>query len=309
MRDQASWLEISLTVDGEMAEAVAEVLARYAPNGVVLESTQIAPDPEGEGYPTGPLRVCAYLPVDERLEETRQRLSEALYFLGRIRPLPEPVYEWIKQTNWIEAWRQHYRPIAIGERLIIVPAWLASPDDTRLPIRIDPGMAFGTGTHPTTQLVLELLEMYTPQDGVVLDIGSGSGILAIAAVKLGARHAYGVDIEAEALPAAQQNAAFNQVAGAVTFLHGSLEDVQSGTFPVRQAPLVLANIIAPILMRLLDAGLARLIAPQGVLILSGILEEQMQAMRAKLDEHGLTIRAQRQVEDWVALVVKKLEGS
>lgn len=305
MSNQAAWLEVSLTVDGELAEAVAEVLARYAPNGVVLESTQIAPDPEGEGYPTGPLRVCAYLPVDAHLEETRQRISEALYFLGRIRSLPEPVFEWISQTNWVEAWREHYRPIAIGQRLIIVPAWLDSPDEKRLPIRIDPGMAFGTGTHPTTQLVLELLERYTPQRGEVMDIGCGSGILSIAAVKLGASHAYGVDIEADALPAAQQNAVFNQVEDRVSFQQGSLEDIQKGAFAIQQASLVLANIIAPILIRLLDAGLADLIAPQGVLLLSGILLEQFPVMQAKLAEYDLSVIEQRQIEDWVALAVQR----
>ena len=154
-----NWLEVSLTVNGELAEAVAEVLARFVPGGVVVESTAIYADPEDHGYPVGPLRVCGYLPMDVQLEETRQRIEEALYFLGRIQPLPDPQFKPIEEVNWAEAWKQHYKPIAIGKKLVIVPAWLDSPDESRISIRIDPGMAFGTGTHPTTQLCLELLEV------------------------------------------------------------------------------------------------------------------------------------------------------
>jgi len=156
-----NWLEISLDVDGEMAEAVAEVLARFAPNGVVIESTAISPETEGQGRPVGDLQVRAYLKIDAQIEETRQRVEEALWHLGRIRELPPPTFRTIGETNWAENWKQHYKPVPIGERLIIVPAWMESPDTLRIPIQIDPGMAFGTGTHPTTQLCLELLESHT----------------------------------------------------------------------------------------------------------------------------------------------------
>lgn len=121
---------------------MAEVLARFSP------------DLDSEGYPGGPLRVCAYLPVDDQFEDTRDRIEESLWYLGRIRSLPAPAFELIQETDWTTAWKQHYHPVPIGERLIIVPAWLEPPDKTRIPIRIDPGMAFGTGTHPTTQLCL-----------------------------------------------------------------------------------------------------------------------------------------------------------
>ena len=154
-----TWLEVSLTVDGEMAEAVAEVLARYIPDGVVIESTSVAAEPDDEGgHAVGPLRVCGYLPMDANLEETRRRIEEGLWYLGRIRPLPTPVFKPFEEINWVEAWKEHYHPIPVGERLIIVPAWLETPPGGRTPIRIDPGMAFGTGEHPTTRLCLELLE-------------------------------------------------------------------------------------------------------------------------------------------------------
>ncbi len=299
------WLEVSLIVDGEMAEAAAEVLARFAPNGVVIESTAIQANVEDEGYPVGPLRVCAYLEVDAQIEETRQRITESLWYLGRIRELPEPTFKTIGETNWAEAWKQHYKPVPIGERLIIVPAWLESPDEARIPIRIDPGMAFGTGTHPTTQLCLELLESYTPLRNDVLDIGCGSGILSIAALKLGAARAFGVDIESDAIPAARENAVTNGVADKLEIALGSVDEIKAGVFEIQQAQLVLANILAPILKRLLDGGMGDLIAPEGVLILSGILEEQVDEMVTKIDEHGLRIIEQRMIEDWVALVIQK----
>lgn len=300
-----NWLEVSLTVDGEMAEAAAEVLARFAPNGVVIESTAIEHHPDDEGHPVGPLRVCAYLPMDDQLEETRQHIEESLWYLGRIRPLPSPEFKPVQEINWVEAWKEHYKPVPIGKHLIIVPAWLDSPDAARIPIRIDPGMAFGTGTHPTTQLALGMLEDFVPIGGDVLDIGCGSGVLSIAAIKLGARRAYGVDVEPDALPNAQKNALANDVENQTQFTVGSVAEVKSGIFEIDQAPLVLANILAPILMRLLDAGMADLIAPGGVLILSGILEEQLTKMLEKITNHGLSVLDQRMIEDWVALVAQK----
>ena len=308
------WLEVSLIVDGEMAEAVAEVLARYVPNGVAIESTAIQADVAGEGQPVGALRVCGYLPVDDQLENTRQRIEEALYFLGRIQPLPEPEFKPIVEINWAEAWKKHYRPVAIGERLIIIPAWLDSPDETRIPIRIDPGMAFGTGTHPTTQLCLELLEpRFLQETGVLgadlLDIGCGSGILSIAALKLGASRAFGVDTDSEAVTAAQENAANNGVADRADFVVGSVPEIKAGIFPVTDAPVVVANILAAILIRLLDAGLGDLVSTNGILILSGILEEQLPEMKNALQIHGFEVHRKHQIEDWVAVSATRLAKS
>ena len=153
------WLEVSLTVNGELAEAVADVLARFAPNGVVTEQGGIQfMDDEDEGTATGPITVRAYLPVDEHIEEKRHKLEESLYYLGMIKSLPAAVFTPIADRNWMEAWKEHYKPILIGKRLVIVPAWLDTPEPDRIAIKIDPGMAFGTGTHPTTQLCLELME-------------------------------------------------------------------------------------------------------------------------------------------------------
>jgi ribosomal protein L11 methyltransferase len=301
-----NWLEVSLTVNGELAEAVADVLARHAPNGVMTEQAVNYNDEEDEGTPIGPITVRAYLAADEKLEETRQRLEQGLHFLGMIQPLPAPAYTPIADRNWMEAWKERYQPIPIGQRLIIVPAWLESPDAGRVPIRIDPGMAFGTGTHPTTQLCLDLIEGCSPQAGEVIDVGCGSGILSIAALKLGAARALGVDIDAAAVLASRENALANGIP-AESFLlgQGSVAEVLAGSFPIRRAPLVLANILAPVLVRLFDAGLAQLLAPGGSLILSGILAEQAREVLAAAEQHGFRLEMERRSGDWVALVVRR----
>jgi len=302
-----AWLEVSLTVDGELAESVAEVLARFTNDGVVIESTAVtaAPD-DSDGHAVGPLRVAAYLPVDDQLDEKRQRLEQALWYLGRIRPLPEAQFRPIEQADWSEAWKVHYHPVEIGRQLVIVPAWLEPPASGRIPLRIDPGMAFGTGTHPTTQLCLELLETVF-EDGptAVIDLGTGSGILAIGALLLGAPRALGVDIDPEALPAAQENARRNGVSERLELGLGSLEDILAGKFRLRQASLVLANILAPVLIRMLEAGLAELLPLDGRLVLSGILEEQAAQVELALQQHGLSLLARRQSGDWVALLAKR----
>ncbi len=306
-----NWLEVSLIVNGELAEAVAEVLARFAPEGVVTERDVKFTHAEDEGTPVRDVVVRAYLPADDKLEETRQKLEESLYYLGMIQPLPAPVFKPIADQNWMEAWKQHYQPIPTGKRLIIIPAWLESPDSTRIAIKIDPGMAFGTGTHPTTQLCLELLEtLFESHSSLItrhsslIDIGCGSGILSIAALKLGAASALGVDIDEAALKASRENAAANGVSENLSLGLGSVAEVLAGRFGVRQASLVLANILAPVIVRLFDDGLDELVAPDGALILSGILEEQVESVVSAARSRGMKLVEKRQTGDWVVLLMR-----
>jgi ribosomal protein L11 methyltransferase len=311
-----SWLEVSLTVDGEMAEAVAEILARYAPGGVVIETTQIMPDSEGEGHPTGPLRVCAYLPIDPELEDKRQRLRESLWYLGRIQPVPEPKFKLVRQSDWSEAWKKHYRPVLVGEQLQIVPAWLEPPEPERITIRIDPGMAFGTGTHPSTQMCLEsILDFFKPtpshtsldrsqaqaESCNTIDLGCGSAILSIAALKSGAQHALAVDIDAQALESARKNAELNGVSPDLELGLGSLAEILAGAFSIQRAPLVIANILAPVIIRMLEEGLGDLLSADGRLVLSGILEEQADDVINSLEKKGLRLTGSHQMEDWITL--------
>jgi len=282
-----NWLEVSMTVDGELAESVADVFARFAPNGVMTEQGVKYNDAEDAGTPTGPITVRAYLEVDNQLEETRQKLEESLFYLGMIRPLPAPSYKQIADQNWMEAWKQYYKPILIGQRLLILPAWMESPDPSRIAIKIDPGMAFGTGTHPTTQLCLELMELYlchseqgersphrggdsvlplvAQNDMTVIDVGCGSGILSIAALKLGATEALGVDIDEESVKNSRENADMNGVGEELILGVGSVQEILNGKFAFNTAALVVANILAPIIIRLFDAGMANLIEGNGTM--------------------------------------------
>ena len=302
-----NWLEVSLTVDGELAESVADVLARFAPNGVMTEQGVKFNDEEDEGTATGPITVRAYLEVNDQLEETRQKLEESLYYLGMIKPVPTPTYKQIADQNWMEAWKQHYKPILIGQRLLILPAWLESPEPSRIPIKIDPGMAFGTGTHPTTQLCLELMEVSADnrQLSTVIDVGCGSGILSIAALKLGANKVLGVDIDTESVKNSRENADTNEAGEELILGQGSVTEVLAGQFAFKSAPLVVANILGPILIRLFDAGLADLIEPNGEIILSGILDHQAESVIGAGQAKGLKRGEVRQMGDWVAISMSR----
>ncbi len=322
-----------MTVNGELAEAVADVFARFAPNGVMTEQGVQFRDDEDLGTASGPITVRAYLPVDDGLEDRRQKLEEALYYLGRIELLPAPTFKPIADQNWMEAWKQHYRPIPIGKKLLILPAWLESPEPERIPIRIDPGMAFGTGTHPTTQLCLELLEKtvegrtsnvksrdprtvnresgnpsdFRHHESRVIDVGCGSGILSIAAIKLGAVGALGVDIDPESTKNARENADTNGIGDELVLGVGSVGEILEGTFAWTTGAVVVANILAPVIIRLFDAGLAELVEPGGTIILSGILQEQAQGVIDAGEKKGLRLSEKRQMGDWVALGMEKVD--
>ena len=306
-----NWLEVSLTVNGELAEAVADVLARFAFSGVMMEQSVKYIDDEDAGTPTGPITVRAYLEMDDQLEETRQKLEESLYYLGRIQPLPDASYKEIADQNWMEAWKQHYKPILIGKRLVILPAWMDSPDPDRIAIKIDPGMAFGTGTHPTTQLCLELMEQamidlrISKNEFRMIDVGCGSGILSIAAIKLGADSALGVDIDSGSIDNARENANTNSIGAELILGVGSVPEILNDKFVIRSASLVVANILAPVIIRLFDVGLAELIENGGTILLSGILQEQAQSVIEAAQAQGLRMNERKQIGDWVAFALSR----
>ncbi len=302
---EAKWLQVSLTVDGELAEAVAEVLDRFTSGGVVVESDVKYVDAEDEGTPYGPVKVFGYLIIDHNLESSRRKLEEALWHLNTIRELPQAEFQEIADENWMAAWKDHYHPIPIGKKLLVLPAWIKQEDKSRIAVKIDPSMAFGTGTHPSTQLCLELVEDYTHPGEPVIDIGCGSGILSIAAIKMGASRALAVDIDPASVKATLENGAANEVEGSIETGQGSVAEILERKFTLQNAPVVLANILAPVLIRLFDAGMANLVAPGGVIILAGILAEQGESVQLAGESKGLVFVEQRQSGDWVALVMKK----
>jgi ribosomal protein L11 methyltransferase len=302
------WLEVSLTVGPEAAEAVADVLSRFAPEGVALEATQIETTPnEDEGRAVGPVIVRAYLRADSALEATRAKLEEALWHLGQILPLPAPQYKSVADADWSEAWKANFKPIRVGRRLMIIPAWLdppLEPDD--IPIRLDPGMAFGTGTHPTTQLCLAAIERHLPRCAVI-DLGTGSGILAIAAARLGSGPILALDTDSEAVRVASENAQANGVADRIRVEQGSLSEILAGRFEgfTEGVPFVVANILARVIVGLLGQGLARTVAVDGLLVVSGILGSQAYEVNAALKAEGMTLLAQEHIEDWVAIIARR----
>ena len=302
------WLEVTLPFeeeDGEAAEAAAQVLARWSQGRVVWSYEQPRVDATNRVRERGPVTVRAYIPVTpENLESTRRQVAEALWHLHVIRPMPEPRFRVLQDEDWLQAWKRFYRPIRVGHRLLVLPAWMSSDDPERIPIFIEPGTAFGTGMHPSTRLCLEALETWVQPQRPLLDVGCGSGILAIAGAKLGARPAVGVDIEPEAIEEARKNAVRNQVGAVTSFLVGSVPEILAGKAPVRRAPVVVANIFADVLADLLDQGLARLLTPDGVLILSGILEDTAHLVQQAAARQGLRLVRRTQEGEWVCLHYK-----
>jgi ribosomal protein L11 methyltransferase len=191
--------------------------------------------------------------------------------------------------------------------LIIIPAWYdaQNTDKSRLPIRINPGMAFGTGTHPTTQLSLQLMEKYVQAGDRMIDIGCGSGVLSIAGILLGAIHSIGVDVSGAAILSSQENAALNEVGDNLEIEKGSVPEILAGTFSYQKAPLVVANILLKVLEELFDQGMGELVEEQGTLLISGILVDQIETIQQKARANGFIPLEQIAQDDWAAIALKK----
>ncbi|MBN2555081.1 MAG: 50S ribosomal protein L11 methyltransferase [Anaerolineales bacterium] len=297
-----NWLELTLEVENELADDIATALMPYMEGGISITSSRIQDD-ASSGHPAGPMLLRAYIRGDEKLEETRDKIERALWFLGCIHPLPEPTYTWIPEREWQTSWKEHYHPIKVGERLMIIPAWENLPDPEKISILIDPGMAFGTGAHPTTRLCLVALESVLQPGDRVADLGAGSGILSIAARKLGAARVDGWDIDPGTIAVAERNAALNKVDG-LHFSTGKLADLLQS--PGAPYDLLLANILAHVLTDMIDKDLVTAIRPGGLIIMSGILSEQLPLILKKLELAGMSILNVLEEESWTAVVVKKL---
>lgn len=297
-----SWIEVSLRVDGESAEAVAEVLQRYGHQGVSIEQDDIEAEAwdDGQSPPIHQLMIRAYFPQDERAEELKIQLETALGYMNMMYPMPKPAYRLVQEEDWAEAWKAHFHPIRIGKRLFIRPQWVekveAQKDD--IVISLDPGMAFGTGTHPTTQLCMEALEELVQPGYRVLDLGCGSGILSIVAVKLGAQHVLGLDIDPLAIKVTQENAIQNHVEDKIVAQVGSLENVITSA---RRFDLVVANIIAKVIIAMCENHLGDTVRPGGKAIFSGIIDQQREEVEAALRKTGLEPTKTRQQGDWIVI--------
>ena len=216
----------------------------------------------------------------------------------------------LREEDWENNWKQYYQPINIGERLLVVPKWLKPENpEGRIPVLLDPGMIFGTGNHASTRMCMKELERLVRGGEQVLDLGSGSGILAITAILLGAAHASGVDIDPKAEDIARDNAAINGIGGdRFTALTGNvLGDESFLTSLGQDSDLVLANIVADVIIPLAPL-VPRLLKADGTFICSGVLNTRLDEVLAALDEAGLSVQGVRQEEDWCQITAIRKEA-
>lgn len=300
----SEWLELMVEVDHEAVEPVSEVFARYGyQEGVVIEEPFLQ-DRDGDNLSidlSRPFTVRTFVAAADIDDETMDAIRQALWFVGRIRSVGELRIERRREEDWANAWKDHYQPVRVGNRVVVRPPWRTyDPDPEDVVIELDPGMAFGTGTHPTTRLCMLELEEQLRAGDHVLDVGTGTGVLAIAALKLGADSVDAVDIEPVSIRAAKENRDRNGVQDDLRLAVGSVgaNEPFSGTYD-----LILANIIARILIELRD-GLVAHLAPGGTLILSGIIDTKEELVRECFSAQGLKLARRSHIEDWVALVYK-----
>jgi ribosomal protein L11 methyltransferase len=299
------YIEIKVSFDHPDPTTAADLIAAaffdFELQGVVVEDPALEPEEEWAEDAVAAAAahaVAGYLPEDERLEGRRRRLTEALGRLGNHIGLVYRVsYRQVDEEDWAESWKAFFWPQKIGERLVVKPSWrdyeAGAGEEV---IEIDPGMAFGTGTHPTTSLCVRMIEAWVKAGDSFLDVGTGSGILLIAAAKIGAGRLAGCDRDALAVRIAAENLRRNRIAGErVQLVQGLLAAPFRGRFDV-----VCANILTPVVLELLEDA-PRVTAPGGILICSGIIAEQkervLERMKAMRFE-PLDIRLQ---EGWAAL--------
>lgn len=314
-------LELTVTCVPEAVEAVSEVMSRYAPGGVAIEEpyTLLDDGQVAEVVPDAPVTVRTYVPADAVGEEARSHIEEGLWHLRQIGfgAISDITIRTLAEEDWANAWKEHFHVLHLGRRTVIKPSWREyEPKEGEVVVELDPGMAFGTGLHPTTRNCLLALEETLRPGDRVLDVGSGSGILGLAALKLGARSVLGLDVSAVAVGAAAENAKANGLADRFESRLATLEGAagepyfplppgvamlgpEIGTYDV-----VLANIIARVIAQLAPA-LLRATRPGGVLIASGIIQERRHEAEEPLRAAGLTDIRDLTEGDWVTLVGRR----
>jgi ribosomal protein L11 methyltransferase len=309
-----AWLEITLRTAQSGVDNIVTALTAAGFEDLVIED-------QGEFEQFLDKNRAYWDYIDESLQQHLQGLSQIKLYLedtdtasfARLTELAQRLQlpmdvQTMEQTNWEEAWKENYPPQSVGEKLLVLPYWLAEQQTgDRLPVILDPGLTFGTGAHPSTQMVMEIMEQTLRPGGKCLDLGSGSGILSIAALRLGAVHATGVDIDPKAEDIARENAAYNgydtdvftACTGNVTADRALMERLAAENYD-----LVLVNIVADVIIALAPV-LPRFLTKDSTLICSGILDTRLTEVIAALEAAGLTITAQRAKEDWLCVSAKR----
>ena len=308
-----AWLEITMNTDPEKIGSAVTVLTAKGFSDLVIEDQQ-----EFETFLEENRAYWDY--IDEDLQKTLQGLSRIKLYLEdtdtagmqrleaaaaelkltmTVTPLPD--------TDWEESWKDNYPPQEVGQRLLVLPYWRADEETDRIKVILDPGLTFGTGAHPSTQMVMEKMEQVVRPGFRCLDLGSGSGILSIAALGLGAETAVGIDIDPKAEDIARENAGYNGFAApAFTALTGNV--TEDHTLMARLAEteydLVLVNIVADVIIGL-SPVLPEFLTEKSILICSGILDVRLEDVKAALEAAALTVTEVKAKEDWRCVVARK----
>lgn len=309
------WTEISILSTNEAVEAISNILHEAGASGVVIEDsgelTKDRIDQFGEIYALNPsdfpengVVIKAYLSATSFLAETVEEIKLAIANLVNydinIGENLVSISE-VNEEDWATAWKQYYHPVKISERFTIVPTWEDyTPVSTdELIIELDPGMAFGTGTHPTTVMCLQALEKVVKDSDSVVDVGTGSGVLSIGAALLGAKQVHALDLDLVAVTAAKENIELNKVDHVVEVFHGNLLDTVK-----EPADVVVANILAEIIMTFTDDAFS-IVKPGGLFVTSGIIGAKKEDVKQALIDSGFEIQEILMMEDWVAIIARR----
>ncbi len=305
------WLELAVKVHPEAVESVSELLNRYTNDGVVIEEPIELID-EGQEYrvlPGQPVSVRMYLPVDHKMEEKHQQIEQGLWHLSRLGPhfVRDIQTRIVNDEDWANAWKEHFYVTHIGQRMVIRPSWRDyQPKPGEIVLTLDPGMAFGTGLHPTTRMCMEQLERLVQPGMRVIDVGSGSGVLSLVAAKLDAEEVYAIDNSSVAVESTIANARLNGEDRRITTMLGVLDNEEAERLAGRYN-VVVSNILAHIIGSIAPQ-LAKVMAPAGTLIVSGIIESRIHDALDPLLDAGLELVSRSMIDDWMALVLRKRMG-
>ena len=296
------WLELSLRAPAECVEPLSVIFQRYGYGGVAVELVGGYDPDEGETQADDSTAILrSYLPINRTTASRKEQISIAVDLISRLcslSPLEERVME---EGEWMESWKSHFSLLHMG-RIVVCPSWLEyTPNTGEVVIEMDPGMAFGTGHHPTTRMCLVELEKLVTPGMKVMDVGTGSGILTIAAAKLGADHVLALDIDPLAIKAARANVRANGLQRVVKVQRGTIspEDGVEGGFD-----LVVANLYTKVILSIAPTLVAQL-APKGTLIISGILTDRVGEVEQTLEAVGCTFLRMDREGDWAVLVGSK----
>jgi ribosomal protein L11 methyltransferase len=309
------WSEISIHTTNEAVEPIANILYEAGASGIVIEDSfdlnKDHPDQYGELYELNPddfpeegVIVKAYLPVNSFLGETVEQIKSAINNLLLFNidiGLNKVTISEVHEEEWSTAWKKYYHPVKISSKFTIVPTWeeYEPVSSDELMIELDPGMAFGTGTHPTTVMSIQALEQTVKKDDIVYDVGTGSGVLSIASAMLGAKHVLALDLDEIAVKSAELNIKINHIQDRITVKQNNLLD--GITEP---ADVIVANLLAEIIVRFTDDAF-RLVKDGGYFITSGIINQKRQEVEEHIKKAGFEIVETIMMEDWVTIVAKK----